>query len=104
MTARAIAEHGRVGLSTPWARQYLPAGPERDQVESFVPAGHTLGVSAAKRPGEWRIWLLDEARIQIWHCDAYDRDLRRACLSALRRHGVPVPPLSELDALIAVPA
>lgn len=85
---------GRLGLTTPWARQYLPAE-QRSAVVAEVPDGHSLGVSAYRRPGHWILWLnreLDEPGPdgrwveQLWRVEMRDPDLQRACLRALRAH------------------
>lgn len=83
-----VATHGKLGLATPWARQRLAAGEARDAVEALIPAGHVLGVSAEQRAGIWTIWLLDADRRQLWRELVVDGHLDRACLAALRRHGI----------------
>jgi hypothetical protein len=83
------ATHGSLGLSSPWARQYLPADLRHD-VEQRIPAGHVLGVGVGRRakPGDWVLWLNDPSGKTLWKTRALMRDLQGACLWALARHGL----------------
>lgn len=44
------AEHGVLGLSSPWARAAIPSG-YRKEIEALIPAGYTIGVSGQAHGG-----------------------------------------------------
>lgn len=93
---------GTLGLSTPWARQYLPED-QRAEVIAEIPDGHILGVSAGRRPGApWRIWLRSPDRtVELWRMELWMSDLQRACLFALRKHAaVPLTVTTDAEGYI----
>jgi hypothetical protein len=85
----------RLVLSTPWARQYLRDYEARERVSNAVPEGYVLVVGAARKPGDWTIWLspaydraLDHPtrRPEVWRMRVIKSDLEAACMFALRHH------------------
>lgn len=93
---------GALGLSTPWARQYLADPLARERVRARVPDGCTLGVSAQRRPGDWTIWLVrnGDPVERLWSMRVRLLDLERACLWALRAHESKVVVTTDADGYI----
>lgn len=85
---------GRLGLSTPWARQYFPAD-LRPDVEALVPDGTTLTVGARRKPGEWTLVLVADRTpadieaqrhgAELHRATVYGHDLPWLCRSTLAR-------------------
>lgn len=55
--ATAVAGHGTLGLSTPWARAAFPNPEVRREIAAAIPAGYTIGVSGHAH-GRGKVFVL----------------------------------------------
>ena len=75
---------GKLGLSTPWARDALQ-GEDRKDVTEAIPDGWQLGVSMEANRSKWILWTVDPAgKVSPKLRVSASMSLRSACFYALR--------------------
>lgn len=102
---------GRLGLSSPWARQAIPSIDERRDIESRVPTGYTVQVYVLSNRSTYGIRVIEQGETMygnrvVWGGDPdrrYFRDVRQGIDVALDWIAAPQGSAPALDPVYGPP-
>lgn len=80
---------GRLGLSSPWARELFPAA-VRQEIEATIPEGWAVGVKVSPDKGYVTVWPLHDGEMADYISTSRVSAARRAvdeCVAWIGRQG-----------------